>query len=72
MLGVRLDDDMERLLDRVAMRKGVSKSDITRDALRKYLRREAISRDEAKAVVARLNAQPHDDEFWQGDVENWQ
>jgi len=36
-LTIRLDKDLERLLDRVAKRTGQSRSDIVRDALRREL-----------------------------------
>lgn len=37
MLGVRLDDDLERRLTAVARSQGRSKSDIARDAVRRYV-----------------------------------
>jgi RHH-type rel operon transcriptional repressor/antitoxin RelB len=37
MLGVRLDDDLERRLTSVARTQGRSKSDIARDAVRRYV-----------------------------------
>ncbi|MHA6722810.1 type II toxin-antitoxin system RelB family antitoxin [Sphingomonas sp. RS2018] len=37
MLGVRLDDELERRLTAVARTQGRSKSDIARDAVRRYV-----------------------------------
>jgi RHH-type rel operon transcriptional repressor/antitoxin RelB len=37
MLGVRLDDDLEKRLTSVARTQGRSKSDIARDAVRRYV-----------------------------------
>lgn len=37
MLGVRLDDDLEKRLAAVARSQGRSKSDIARDAVRRYV-----------------------------------
>jgi RHH-type rel operon transcriptional repressor/antitoxin RelB len=37
MLGVRLDDELERRLTAVARSQGRSKSDIARDAVRRYV-----------------------------------
>ena len=37
MLGVRLDDDLERRLTSVARTQGRSKSDIAREAVRRYV-----------------------------------
>lgn len=37
MLGVRLDDDLEQRLTAVARTQGRSKSDIARDAVRRYV-----------------------------------
>ncbi len=37
MLGVRLDDELERRLASVARSQGRSKSDIARDAVRRYV-----------------------------------
>lgn len=72
MLGVRLDQETEVRLDRVARRTGQSKSEIARQALRLYLRRAAMTPAEAKRVVAALADEEHEDQFWQGDVEGWQ
>ena len=37
VITVRLDDDLEQMLDRVAKRSGRNRSDIIRDALRRQL-----------------------------------
>lgn len=55
MLGVRLDEDLERRLASVARTQGRSKSDIARDAVRRYVDQH----DEAFLAEARrqsLNA----------------
>ncbi|WP_294337886.1 ribbon-helix-helix protein, CopG family [uncultured Sphingomonas sp.] len=68
MLGVRLDDDLERRLTAVARSQGRSKSDIARDAVRRYV----DLHDEAYRSEARrqsLAASRRDDEqtpdFWE-------
>ena len=67
MLGVRLDDDLERRLTAVARSQGRSKSDIARDAVRRYvdLHDEAY-RSEARRqslAASRRDAQ-HGDDIW--------
>ncbi len=57
MLGFRLDDDLERRLTAVARSQGRSKSDIARDAVRRYvdLHDEAF-RAEARRQSLRASA----------------
>lgn len=60
MLGVRLDDDLEQRLTAVARTQGRSKSDIARDAVRRYVELH----DEAYLAEARrqsLSASQRDD-----------
>lgn len=71
MLGVKLDHDMETRLERVARRTGMSKSEITRQALERYLRRAALTPKEARQVVAALAGEKFDGEFWEDDAEGW-
>ncbi|SEN22114.1 RHH-type transcriptional regulator, rel operon repressor / antitoxin RelB [Sphingomonas gellani] len=64
MLGVRLDEDLERRLAAVARSQGRSKSDIAREAVRRYVdlhdeayRREA-RRQSLRATRRDAGAQP--------------
>lgn len=48
LVTVRLDDELERELDRLCQTSGLSRSDVVRDALRRQLRRmefEALRRE---------------------------
>lgn len=56
---IRLDDDLERMLDQVSLRAGRSRSDVIRDALRRQLsilmfeqlRKEALPFAEARGYL---------------------
>ena len=56
---IRLDDDLERMLDQVSLRAGRTRSDVIRDALRRQLsilmfeqlRREALPFAEARGYL---------------------
>ncbi|MCA9519224.1 MAG: ribbon-helix-helix protein, CopG family [Myxococcales bacterium] len=48
MIGVRLDEDTERQLDAAAKRLGRTRSEIVRDALRRYLEADASFLAEAR------------------------
>ncbi|KQN26097.1 CopG family transcriptional regulator [Sphingomonas sp. Leaf33] len=65
MLGVRLDDDLERRLSAVARSEGRSKSDIAREAVRRYVElHDSAFMAEAKRQSLRAAARrwtPQDD-----------
>ena len=68
VLGVRLDDDLERRLTAVARGQGRSKSDIARDAVRRYVEQHdqaflAEARRQSLRAVAR--GQSDDDRAWE-------
>ena len=56
---IRLDDDLERMLDQVSLRSGRTRSDVIRDALRRQLsilmfeqlRKEALPFAEARGYL---------------------
>ncbi|MBW1982206.1 MAG: ribbon-helix-helix protein, CopG family [Deltaproteobacteria bacterium] len=57
-LTIRLDDDLERMLDQVSLRTGRTRSDVIRDALRRQLsilceqlRKEALPFAEARGYL---------------------
>lgn len=68
MLGVRLDDDLEQRLTAVARSQGRSKSDIARDAVRRYvdLHDEAY-RSEARrqSLAASRRDAAYGPDFWE-------
>jgi len=59
MLGVRLDPETERQLEAAARRSGRSKSDVVRDAIRRYLTEDAFL---AEARRQSLAASARDDD----------
>ena len=68
MLGVRIDDELERRLTAVARSQGRSKSDIARDAVRRYVDLHdkaflAEARRQSRAAAARGWAE--DDLAWE-------
>lgn len=68
MLGVRLDDDLEQRLASVARSQGRSKSDIAREAVRRYVDlHDAALHDEAKRQSLRAAADDRADDpaFWE-------
>jgi len=68
MLGVRLDDDLEQRLTAVARTQGRSKSDIARDAVRRYVdQHDTALRAEAKrqSLAAAAADDPRDWDFWE-------
>ena len=68
MLGVRLDDDLEYRLTSVARSQGRSKSDIAREAVRRYVDlHDAALREEARRQSLRAAARDRDDDvaFWE-------
>lgn len=67
MLGVRLDPETEKALDRFAHRSRRSKSDIAREAIRRYVRQnDAKLAAEAKAQSLRAAARG-----WSAEDEAW-
>ena len=68
MLGVRLDDDLERRLTSVARTQGRSKSDIARDVIRRYVDlHDAALLAEAKRQSLRAAARG-----WSEEAEAWE
>ena len=68
MLGVRLDDELEQRLASVARSQGRSKSDIARDAVRRYVElHDAAFRAEAKRQSLRAAARgwTEEDREWE-------
>jgi RHH-type rel operon transcriptional repressor/antitoxin RelB len=67
MLGVRLDPETEKALDRFANRSRRSKSDIAREAIRRYVRHS-----DAKLIAeARLQSMRASKRGWSADDEAW-
>ena len=67
MLGVRLDPDTEKALDSFALRSRRSKSDIAREAIRRYVRQS-----NAKLVAeARLQSLRAAARGWSAEDEAW-
>ena len=67
MLGVRLDDELEARLTAVARTQGRSKSDIARDAVRRYVEQhDAAFLAEAKRQSLRAAARG-----WSREDEEW-
>ncbi|HXH17150.1 MAG TPA: ribbon-helix-helix protein, CopG family [Sphingomonas sp.] len=67
MLGVRLDSDLEERLAAVARTQGRSKSDIAREAVRRYVERhdEAfLAEAKRQSLVAAVQDQQARDEDW--------
>lgn len=68
MLGVRLDDELERRLTSVARSQGRSKSDIAREAVRRYVdRHDSALWAEAKrqSLAAAACGWTEEDEEWE-------
>lgn len=63
MLGVRLDEELERRLAAVARSQGRSKSDIAREAVRRYvdLHDEAFRREARRQSLRASRREPGDD-----------
>jgi RHH-type rel operon transcriptional repressor/antitoxin RelB len=68
MLGVRLDDELERRLTAVARTQGRSKSDIARDAVRRYVELH----DEAYLAEARRQSLAASARGWTEEDEAWE
>ena len=68
MLGVRIDDDLERRLTAVARSQGRSKSDIARDAVRRYVdQQDAAFLAEARRQSLRAAARG-----WSREDDGWE
>lgn len=68
MLGVRIDDELERRLTAVARSQGRSKSDIARDAVRRYVdQHDAAFLAEAKRQSLRAVARG-----WSREDDGWE
>ena len=67
MLGVRLDSELEERLAAVARTQGRNKSDIARDAVRRYVERH----DEAFLAEARRQSLTAADHDRQAGEEDW-
>ena len=68
MLGVRLDDELERRLTAVARSQGRSKSDIARDAVRRYVDQH----DQAFLAEARRQSLRAAARGWTEEDEAWE
>jgi len=68
MLGVRLDDELERRLTSVARNQGRSKSDIAREAVRRYV----DLHDEALRAEARRQSLRAAARGWTAEDEAWE
>ena len=68
MLGVRLDDDLERRLAAVARNQGRSKSDIARDAVRRYVEQH----DQAFLAEAKRQSLRAAARGWNAEDEAWE
>ena len=68
MLGVRLDNDLEERLAAVARTQGRSKSDIAREAVRRYVERH----DEAYLAEARRQSRAAAARGWTKEDEEWE
>ena len=76
MLGVRLDDETERMLGSVARAQGRTKSDVARGAIRRYVElNDEAYRAEAKrqSRVAAGSGAPSEDAAWEAlaDHSGW-
>ena len=67
MLGVRLDADTEKALNRFAHRSRRSKSDIAREAIRRYVRHS----DTKLVAEAKLQSQRARASGWSDEDEAW-
>ena len=68
MLGIRLDGETERLLDSVARAQGRSKSEVGRDAIRRYVELNDVAyRAEAKrqSLNAVARGWTEEDAYWE-------
>jgi RHH-type transcriptional regulator, rel operon repressor / antitoxin RelB len=68
VLGVRLDGELERRLTAVARSQGRSKSDIARDAVRRYVEQH----DEAFRAEARRQSERAAARGWSREDEAWE
>lgn len=68
MLGVRLDADLEQRLTSVARTQGRSKSDIARDAVRRYV----DLHDQAFRAEARRQSLRAAEQGWTNEDEAWE
>ena len=67
MLGVRLDDELERRLTAVARTQGRSKSDIARDAVRRYVDQHDqafLAEAKRQSLAAAARGWTDEDEAW--------
>lgn len=74
MLGVRLDDELERRLTSVARSQGRSKSDIARDVIRRYVdQHDAAFLAEAKrqSLAAAARGWTEEDVAWEQLAAAW-
>lgn len=70
MLGVRLDDQLEKELAAVARRRGISRSELVRRALRDYLARNCDG-EEARRQSVLASRLDRDAEPLEGDDRGW-
>ena len=68
MLGVRIDSDLEQRLTAVARSQGRSKSDIAREAVRRYVERH----DEAFLAEAKRQSRGAAAQGWTAEDEAWE
>lgn len=69
MLGVRLDAETEAALGKLARRTRRTKSDLVREAVRRYVwsnDQELLAEARRQSLAAAARAPTPDDEFWDG------
>lgn len=70
MFGVRLDEELERQLAAAARRRGISRSELARRAIREYLARQRDG-EEARRQSLRASRQDTEHEPLQADERGW-
>lgn len=74
MLGVRLDEELERRLSAVARGQGRSKSEVARDAVRRYVDRhdtEFLAEARRQSLAAAARGWSEEDEAWERLAAGW-
>ena len=70
MLGLRIEPELARRLEAIALRTGRTKSDIAREALAKYLADQDLPAEARGQSLAATAAQA-DEDFWPVDGRGW-
>lgn len=71
MLGVRLEPELEDRLARLARQQQITKSELAREAIRRYVDAALLDEQEIARQFANLRGEAFDDAAWLENSKDW-